>query len=235
MRINFVTADVFAYMRDMIRNGRQYDVVVLDPPKLIRTRDEFDEGRRKHFDLNRLAIQLVRPGGLLLTCTCSGLLDERVPQTTPRRSPQAGPVGDAPDGGLQREGRTFQILEKTGAAADHPVAANCPEGEYLRGLDAGALTSWRAVRRGGSAGRFFSRGCRTQFDDNRLEIARRPRLEPQQSRVDRMAEAQRSGVHARAARMPGLGRRSVRPVLRVANGMARFRQMNADLVRAAGF
>ncbi len=61
VRINFVTSDVFAYMRDMIRNGRQYDVVALDPPKLIRSRDEFDEGRRKHFDLNRLAMQLVRP------------------------------------------------------------------------------------------------------------------------------------------------------------------------------
>ena len=69
VRVNFVQSDAFAYMRDMLRNGRQYDVVVLDPPKLIRTRDELEDGRRKHFDLNRLAMQLVRPGGLLLSCT----------------------------------------------------------------------------------------------------------------------------------------------------------------------
>ena len=76
VRVNFVQSDAFAYMRDMLRNGRQYDVVVLDPPKLIRTRDELEDGRRKHFDLNRLAMQLVRPGGLFLSCTCSGLLDD---------------------------------------------------------------------------------------------------------------------------------------------------------------
>jgi 23S rRNA (cytosine1962-C5)-methyltransferase len=136
VRINFVTSDVFAYMRDMIRNGRQYDVVVLDPPKLIRSRDEFDEGRRKHFDLNRLAMQLVRPGGLLLSCTCSGLLDEaeffKLLRAAAR---QAGPIGDsASEGRPRHEARSLQILEKAGAAPDHPVASNCPEGEYLRAV-----------------------------------------------------------------------------------------------------
>ena len=54
----------------------EYDVVVLDPPKLIRSRAELDEGTRKHFDLNRLAMRLVKPGGLFLSCCCSGLLPE---------------------------------------------------------------------------------------------------------------------------------------------------------------
>ena len=208
VRVNFVHGDVFAYMRDMLRNGRQYDVVVLDPPKLIRTRDEFDEGRRKHFDLNRLAIQLVRPGGLLLTCTCSGLLDEaeflkllaRRPARRPsRRRPRRRPPTRRPH--VPNPGEDGSRGRPSGRG-ELPRRRVPP-----RGLDAGALTSWRAVRRGGSAGRFFSRGCRTQFDDNRLEIARRPRLEPQQSRVDRMAEAQRSGVQRQAARMPGLGQK----------------------------
>jgi 23S rRNA (cytosine1962-C5)-methyltransferase len=136
VRINFVVSDVFAYMRDMLRNGRQYDVVVLDPPKLIRSRDEFDEGRRKHFDLNRLAMQLVRPGGLLLSCTCSGLLDEAAFLTLLRAAArQAGPIAESnAEGRPQHEARSLQILEKTGAAPDHPVASNCPEGEYLRAV-----------------------------------------------------------------------------------------------------
>ncbi len=133
VRINFVTSDVFTYMRDMLRNKQQYDIVVLDPPKLIRTRDEFDEGRRKYLDLNRLAMQLVRPGGLLLSCTCSGLLDEVEFLKLLRAAAwQAGPVGESTaQGRPQHEARSLQILEKSGAAADHPVASNCPEGEYL--------------------------------------------------------------------------------------------------------
>ncbi|HTN75151.1 MAG TPA: class I SAM-dependent rRNA methyltransferase, partial [Pirellulaceae bacterium] len=59
VRVKFVQSDAFTYMRDMLQNGRKFDVVVLDPPKLIRSRAELDEGTRKHFDLNRLAMQLV--------------------------------------------------------------------------------------------------------------------------------------------------------------------------------
>jgi 23S rRNA (cytosine1962-C5)-methyltransferase len=124
LRINFVQADVFGYMRDMLQNNRQYDVVVLDPPKLIRSRRELEEGTQKHFDLNRLAMRLVRPGGLLLSCSCSGLLNEedflRLLYAAAR---QAG-----------ESGRPVQLLAKSGAAADHPIAANCPETEYLRAM-----------------------------------------------------------------------------------------------------
>jgi 23S rRNA (cytosine1962-C5)-methyltransferase len=136
VRVNFVQSDAFAYMRDMLRNGRQYDVVVLDPPKLIRTRDELEDGRRKHFDLNRLAMQLVRPGGLLLSCTCSGLLDdEEFFKLLHSASRQSGELLDTPpDAKARHASRTMQILEKSGAAPDHPVASNCPETEYLRAV-----------------------------------------------------------------------------------------------------
>jgi 23S rRNA (cytosine1962-C5)-methyltransferase len=118
----------------MQAGGRKFDVVVLDPPKLIRSRAELEEGTRKHFDLNRLAMRLVAPGGLMLTCTCAGLLpqDEFVRLVT-AATRQAGPeISPATADSYARHApRQVQILAKTGAAADHPVATNCPEGEYL--------------------------------------------------------------------------------------------------------
>ncbi len=135
VKANFVQADVFPYMRDMIRNNRQFDVVVLDPPKLIRNRAELDEGTRRHFDLNRLAMQLVKPDGLLLSCTCSGLLQEpdflRLLYSASRQAGEA--IGPADDNGFQRRGpRDMQILFRTGASPDHPVSANYPESDYLK-------------------------------------------------------------------------------------------------------
>jgi 23S rRNA (cytosine1962-C5)-methyltransferase len=137
VRIKFAQADAFAYIRDMQAGGRTFDVVVLDPPKLIRSRAELEEGTRKHFDLNRLTMRLVAPGGIMLTCTCAGLLshDEflRIVYASAR---QAGReiVPATPERGARHAARHVQILAKAGAAADHPVAANCPETEYLQAV-----------------------------------------------------------------------------------------------------
>jgi 23S rRNA (cytosine1962-C5)-methyltransferase len=136
-RVKFVQADAFAYMRDMLRGGRTFDVVVLDPPKLIRTRAELEEGARKHFDLNKLAMQLVSPGGLLLTCTCAGLLPaDEFARIVYRASRQAGPQVSAAtaERSARHAPRMLQVLAKSGASADHPVAANCPETEYLNAI-----------------------------------------------------------------------------------------------------
>jgi 23S rRNA (cytosine1962-C5)-methyltransferase len=136
VRVKFVQADVFPYMRDLVRSGRQFDVVVLDPPKLIRSRGELEEGTRKHFDLNRLAMQLVRSGGLLLSCSCTGLLSEdaflRLLFAAARQSHRT----DDPAAAARQKNRsrTLQVLAKTGAAPDHPVAAQCPETEYLKAV-----------------------------------------------------------------------------------------------------
>lgn len=129
VRIKFTQADAFAYMRDMLRSGTQYDVVVLDPPKLIRNRGEIEEGRKKHFDLNRLAMQLVKPGGMMLTCTCAGLLPEHDFMRLVRAAARSAflPTDFNPNP-VPRE---MQILAKSGAAVCHPIAANCPESEYL--------------------------------------------------------------------------------------------------------
>jgi 23S rRNA (cytosine1962-C5)-methyltransferase len=119
-------------MRDMLRLGKQFDVVVLDPPKLIRNRAELEEGTHKHFDLNRLAMQLVKPGGIMLTCSCAGLLPEaeftRLVRSAARSAFRPTDFNPNPTP------RHMQILAKSGAAACHPVSANCPETEYLKAM-----------------------------------------------------------------------------------------------------
>jgi 23S rRNA (cytosine1962-C5)-methyltransferase len=121
VRADFVYADAFTFIRQMLANGRQFDVVVLDPPKLATYRVEIDEGLRKYHDFNQLAVQMVRPGGVLLTCSCTGLVGRDVFRETVQR---AG----------QRAGRALQLFDESGAAGDHPVMMNCPESAYLKAL-----------------------------------------------------------------------------------------------------
>jgi 23S rRNA (cytosine1962-C5)-methyltransferase len=120
-RIELVHADAFGYLRQMIANGRQYDAVVLDPPKLAAMRSEVPEALRRYQDLNQLALRVVAAGGVLLTCSCSGLVSPQVfEQTIFRAARQAG--------------RTLQVFERTSAAPDHPVMMDCPESAYLKAL-----------------------------------------------------------------------------------------------------
>jgi 23S rRNA (cytosine1962-C5)-methyltransferase len=121
--IDWVHTDAFTYARTMIRNGAQWDAVVIDPPKLIHSRGEGDDddGRRKYEDLNGLAIQLVKPGGLMVTCSCSGLITEEEFERLVIK-------------GAHRHGRRLQFFNRTGAAPDHPVMSNCLESRYLKVL-----------------------------------------------------------------------------------------------------
>lgn len=120
-KVQFVQGDGFPYLRDMHRNGNRYGVVVLDPPKLIRHRDEIEEAKTKYFDFNRLAIKLVEPGGIFLTCSCSGMLD-------------ASEFTQLVTAAANAEQRRIQIFARGGAAGDHPIGGNCPESEYLKTL-----------------------------------------------------------------------------------------------------
>ena len=102
-RLKFVHADAFAYARQMQTNGEKWDVVILDPPKFIFTRDEHGnwEGRQKYEDLNLLAISLVKPGGVFVTCSCSGLLsledfENHVIKAAHRKGRPVGICGQAP-------------------------------------------------------------------------------------------------------------------------------------------
>ncbi|MFN0134503.1 MAG: class I SAM-dependent rRNA methyltransferase [Phycisphaerae bacterium] len=118
-KLDFAHADAFIYLRQMIANGRQFDVVVLDPPKFAPTRDDLETAEAKYHDLNNLAAQVIRPGGLLLTCSCSGLVSRDMFIETIHR-------------GIRRGGKRAQLLEITGAGPDHPVMLNCPESFYLK-------------------------------------------------------------------------------------------------------
>jgi len=117
--VKFVHADAFAYLRDMQRNGKTYDVVILDPPKFIRSREEAAEGQSRYFDLNKLAAARVERQGLLLTCSCSGLFSMDELTRTVRAA-----CGE----------RRPQLLSRTGAGPDHPVALSNLESEYLKCL-----------------------------------------------------------------------------------------------------
>ncbi|MCG8406543.1 MAG: class I SAM-dependent rRNA methyltransferase [Phycisphaerales bacterium] len=120
-RINLVHSDAFIYLRQMIANGRQYDCVVCDPSKFAPSRAGIEEALKKYRDLNGLALQVVRPGGVLLTCSCSGLV------TRPM-------FVEAIRNGARYAKRQIQVFDQTGAAADHPVMLNCPESEYLKAV-----------------------------------------------------------------------------------------------------
>lgn len=114
-----VHADGFPYLRQMIDNKKKFDVVVLDPPKLVPTRDDFEEGRQKYFDLNKLGMVTTKPGGTLVTCSCSGLISPDEFFSILR-------------GAARSANRRVQILEERGPGADHPVMTDCPESGYLK-------------------------------------------------------------------------------------------------------
>jgi 23S rRNA (cytosine1962-C5)-methyltransferase len=119
VRIDWVHCDAFTYARQMQRNQTQWDVVVLDPPKLILSRDDLGEGMRKYEDLNGLALTLVAPGGLFVSCSCSGLLSAFDFERLLVRI-------------AHRQNRRLQFVDRAGAGPDHPVMSNCPESEYLK-------------------------------------------------------------------------------------------------------
>jgi 23S rRNA (cytosine1962-C5)-methyltransferase len=112
---------VFQVLRRYREAGEQFDLIVLDPPKFAYNRNQIESACRGYKDINLLAFQLIRPGGLLLTFSCSGLVDADLFQKV-----VFGAQIDAR--------REAQILERLTAGQDHPVALTFPEGFYLKGL-----------------------------------------------------------------------------------------------------
>jgi 23S rRNA (cytosine1962-C5)-methyltransferase len=118
-RVRFVQADLFPWLRESIANGERFDVVVLDPSKQTRDREEIGLALKRYYDMNRLALQAVSPGGIFLTCSCTGLVREEDFLETLRRA-------------AWQAGRVLQVLHVGGAAADHPYLLHVPEGRYLK-------------------------------------------------------------------------------------------------------
>ena len=120
-RCSQVKGDVFEVLRNYHNQQQQFDMVILDPPKFVDSKASLKRACRGYKDINMYGIHAVKPGGILLTFSCSGLMEQSLFQKI---------VADA----ALDAGRRVQILEHLSQAPDHPVGLNYPEGYYLKGL-----------------------------------------------------------------------------------------------------
>lgn len=121
VRPRFVQADIFPWLRDAANNGEQFDVVILDPAKMTRDREQVIAALKKYLDMNKLALGVVKPGGLFATFSCTGLVSEEQFLDMLRRA-------------AFYAGRTVQVLKVAGAGPDHPWLAQVPESRYLKAV-----------------------------------------------------------------------------------------------------
>jgi len=120
-RAEFIDADVNALLRERLKAGESFDAIVLDPPKFAPSAAHAERAARAYKDINRLALKLLVPGGLLFTFSCSGGIGAELFHKI-----VAGAGLDAGVDGV--------LLERLAGACDHPTTINFPEGEYLKGL-----------------------------------------------------------------------------------------------------
>ena len=121
VQTEYCTGNAFELLRRFRDSARQFDAIVLDPPKFAHTRGQVQGAARGYKDLNLLALKLLRPGGLLFTFSCSGAISRELFQSI-----VASAAADA--------GRDVQLLARLGAGPDHAVSLAFPEGDYLKGL-----------------------------------------------------------------------------------------------------
>jgi 23S rRNA (cytosine1962-C5)-methyltransferase len=119
--VDWIEADAFEILRDWSQAGEQFDVIVLDPPAFAKTKRAVEGALRGYKELNLRALKMLRPGGLLITCSCSHHVT-----WADLEGAVAAAAADA--------SRRVRLLERRGAAPDHPVVLNLPETEYLKCL-----------------------------------------------------------------------------------------------------
>ena len=117
--VTFEVGECFRTLEQKVAAGEKFGGVILDPPRFAASRDTVDQALRAYHRLNRLAVDLLEPGGILVTCSCSGRVSRE--QFLKMLS-----------GVSQKTGRDLQILEQRGPAPDHPVRISCPETDYLK-------------------------------------------------------------------------------------------------------
>ena len=120
-RAQWQEADVFQALRDYRKAGKLFDLIVLDPPKFAPSAAHADRAAKAYKDINILGCRLLKPGGLLMTYSCSGGVGLEMFQKI---------IADS----ALDAGRSARIVRRLSGSADHPVALNFPEGEYLKGL-----------------------------------------------------------------------------------------------------
>ncbi len=120
-KTNFLEGDIFQLLRKFRDENRSFDMIILDPPKFAPTAAQAERAARGYKDINLLAFKLLRPGGILVTFSCSGGVDAGLFQKIV--------AGAALDAGVEA-----QIIEHLSQGPDHPVSLHFPEGAYLKGL-----------------------------------------------------------------------------------------------------
>ncbi len=119
--IEWIEANAFDLLKDYATAGRQYDTIVLDPPAFAKSKRAVPTALRGYKELNLRALKMLRPGGVLVTCSCSFHVGE-------------GEFVEMVGSAAADTGRRVRVLEKRGAALDHPVLLNVPETAYLKCL-----------------------------------------------------------------------------------------------------
>ena len=119
--MSFINQDVFQALRDYKKAGKRFDMIILDPPKFVDSKASLNRACRGYKDINMIAMQILNPGGILFTFSCSGLLSADLFQKV---------VADA---ALDAQ-KTVHFVQRMTQATDHPVSSNYPEGLYLKGF-----------------------------------------------------------------------------------------------------
>jgi 23S rRNA (cytosine1962-C5)-methyltransferase len=119
--IEWIEGNAFDLLKDYSEAGRQYDTIVLDPPAFARSRKTLETALRGYKELNLRALKMLRPGGVLVTCSCSYHVSE------------ADFLQTVTSAALDAH-RILRLIEKRGQARDHPVVVGVPETAYLKCL-----------------------------------------------------------------------------------------------------